>query len=203
MLIHNCEQGSDEWLELRKGVATASNFSKIITATGKESATLEKYAFDLATDTLLTKIEEGYKNANMQRGNDLEAMARQAYQEQIDDFALVEECGFITTDCGRFGYSPDGLIDDGLIEIKCPLAKTHFGYILDDKCPSDYYAQVQGGLFITGKKWIDFISYHPDFRQPLFVKRVERDEEFIAKLVALLEKVDSLKQGFLTKWESK
>lgn len=208
--MHNCEQGSDEWLNLRKGVATASNFSEIITSTGKETTSrsssdpsrLEKYALELATNTLLSKVEDGYKNANMQRGNDLEPFARQAYQEET--FALVKECGFITTDCGRFGYSPDGLVgDDGLIEIKCPLAKTHFGYILDDKCPNDYYAQVQGGLFITGRKWLDFVSYHPDFKQPLFVKRVERDEEFIAKLEVLLEKVDSLKRGFLTKWESK
>lgn len=201
MIIHNCEQGTKEWLELRKGIATASNFSKIITATGKESSTLEKYAFDLASDTLLTKGEEGYKNINMQRGNDLEAVARQAYQEQRDDFALVEQCGFITTDCGRFGYSPDGLIGDGLIEIKCPLAKTHFAYILDNKCPSEYYAQVQGGLYIAEKRWLDFISFHPDFKQPLFIKRIERDEEFILKLSILLEKLENLKQEFLNKME--
>lgn len=202
MIIHNVEQGTDEWHNLRKGIATASNFSKIITSAGKESLTLDKYVFELATDSLLTKIEVGYSNANMQRGNELEPLARQAYQEET--FNIVEQCGFITSDCGNFGYSPDGLVgDDGLIEIKCPLAKTHFGYILDNKCPSDYYAQVQGGLFITGRKWCDFISYHPDFKQSLFILRVERDEEFIAKLDVLLEKLDILKREFLMKIEKK
>ena len=202
MIIHNVEQGTDEWLNLRKGVATASNFSKIITSTGKESTAIDKYAFELATDSLLTKIEAGYSNANMQRGNELEPLARQTYQEET--FNLVEQCGFITSDCGNFGYSPDGLIgDDGLIEIKCPLATNHFNYIIDKKCPTAYYSQVQGGLFITGRKWCDFVSYHPDFTQPLFIFRVERDEEFITQLDILLKKLLSIKNEFLTKWESK
>lgn len=198
MNISYCKQGSDEWLKARLGIPTASNFSKIITSTGKESATLEKYAFDLATDTLLSKVEESYKNANMQRGNDLEAEARQAYIEAQDIFITVEECGFITNN--QFLYSPDGLVgEDGLIEIKCPLAKTHFGYILDDKCPSEYYAQCQGGLFITGRKWIDFVSYHPDFKRPLFIKRIERDEEFIGKLKELAQKTIVLRDEILSK----
>ena len=202
MIIHNVEQGTDEWLNLRKGVATASNFSKIITSTGKESTTIDKYAFELATDSLLTKIEAGYSNANMQRGNELEPLARQAYQEET--FNLVKQCGFITSDCGNFGYSPDGLVgDDGLIEIKCPLGINHLNYFLDKKCPTAYYSQVQGGLFITGRKWCDFVSYHPDFTQPLFIFRVERDEEFITQLDILLKKLLSIKNEFLTKWESK
>jgi hypothetical protein len=36
-IIRNIEQGSDEWLKLRLGVATASNFKNIITPLGKET----------------------------------------------------------------------------------------------------------------------------------------------------------------------
>ena len=79
-IIKNIEQGSQEWFQLRLGVATASNFDKIITAGGKQSATLEKYALQLATDLMLTEPDPTYKNNLMARGNEVEPLARQAYQ---------------------------------------------------------------------------------------------------------------------------
>ena len=163
-IIKDIPQGSEEWTQLRLGVATASNFNKIITATGKESATLEKYALQLATESTLFSAEPNFKNEIMARGNELEAEARQVYQEET--FNIVEEITMFKSDCGNFGYSPDGLIaNDGLIEIKCPLATTHFQYILDDKVPSDYWQQLQGGLWVSGRNWIDFVSYHPNFKE--------------------------------------
>lgn len=195
--IVNCVQGSDEWLQERLGVATASNFDKVITSTGKESTQFDKYAFELASQLLMGKPEETYKNQAMARGNELEPIARQAYQEF--SWNIVEIIGMYKSDCGNFGYSPDGLIgEDGLIEIKCPQATTHLKYLVDNKLPSDYVAQVQGGLFISGRKWCDFISFHPDFKEKkLFVKRVVRDEDFISKLEANLTKTIALRDSIL------
>jgi hypothetical protein len=202
-IIKNIDQGSDEWIQLRLGVATASNFDKIITAGGKQSTTLEKYALQLATDKMLTTPEPSYKNEAMIRGTELEPLARETYQEET--FNIVEQITMFLSDCGNFGYSPDGLVgDDGLIEIKCPKATTHFQYIIDNKAPADYWQQLQGGLWLSGRKWIDFVSYHPDFKtKQLFIIRVERDETYIAKLAELANKVILLRNEYLNKWESK
>jgi putative phage-type endonuclease len=202
-IIKNIEQGSQEWFQLRLGVATASNFDKIITAGGKQSATLEKYALQLATDLILTEPDPTYKNNLMVRGNEVEPLARQAYQEET--FSIVEEITMLKSDCGNFSYSPDGLVgEDGLIEIKCPLGTTHFQYIIDNKAPTDYWQQLQGGLWVSGRKWIDFISFHPHFKtKQIFVKRVERDENYIAKLEELANKTISLRNELLTKLEDK
>lgn len=200
-IIKGIEQGSEEWLKLRLGVATASNFDKIITATGKESTTLPKYALELATQCLLTEPEPSYKNDAMQRGNDLEPIARQAYAEQTLQF--VEEVTMFKSDCGDFGYSPDGLIgEDGLLEIKCPLATTHAKYLLDNKMPTDYWQQVQGGLWVSGRKWCDFVSFNLYFKNQqdrLFIVRVYRNEEYIQELNKLANKTILLRNEILCK----
>jgi putative phage-type endonuclease len=202
-IIRNIEQGSDEWLQLRLGVATASNFDKIITTTNKESESLKKYALALATELMLETPEPSFKNDVMARGNELESLARETYQEQT--FNVVEQITMFKSDCGNFGYSPDGLVDDdGLVEIKCPIATTHFKYLLDNKMPTDYWQQVQGGLWVSQRKWIDFISFNSYFKdKKLFIVRVERDEEYIAKLAELANKVILLRDEYLNKLEGK
>jgi len=202
-IIKNVDQGSEQWFQLRLGVATASNFDKIITAGGKQSTTLEKYALQLATELMLTEPDPSYKNNLMARGNEVEPLARQVYQEET--FSIVEEITMFKSDCGNFGYSPDGLVgEDGLIEIKCPLGTTHFQYIIDNKAPTDYWQQLQGGLWVSGRKWIDFLSFHPHFKtKQIFIKRVERDENYIAKLEELANKTISLRNEYLNKLEGK
>ena len=195
-IIKNIDQGSQEWLNLRLGKITASNFDKIITSTGKPSASAKEYMEELAGELLMDKAEEGFKSEAMIRGNELEEEARQAYEE--NKLCKVEEVTII--DCNKWAYSPDGLIgDDGLIEIKCPLAKTHSKYIINNKLPSKYKAQVQGGLFVSGRKWCDFVSYNPNFKDDykLFIVRVFRDEEFIEKLEKELVACDLKKQEIL------
>lgn len=202
-IIRNIDQGSEEWLKLRLGVATASNFDKIITTTGKESESLKKYALQLATELMLETPEPSFKNDVMARGNELESLAREIYQEQT--FNVVEQITMFKSDCGNFGYSPDGIIgDDGLNEIKCPIATTHFKYLLDNKMPTDYWQQVQGGLWVSQRKWIDFVSFNSYFKdKKLFVIRVERDEEYIAKLAELANKVILIRDEYLNKLEGK
>lgn len=203
MKILDLVQGSEEWLKARIGIATASNFSKIITpAKGDVSKTIDSYALELAVESITGIREEGFKSSAMERGNQLEPIARKLYERK--KLKKVEQIGFVVSDCENYGYSPDGVIGDGLIEIKCPLATTHAKYLMDNKLPDDYKPQVQGGLFVSGRKWCDFISYHPDFgNQSLMIVRVERDEDYIAKLEAGLKLLISKKEEFLTKIKGK
>jgi len=197
-IIRDIEQGSDEWLKLRLGIATASNFSDIVTSTGEISKSISKYALQLASQFLIEEQEESYKSADMMRGNEIEPEAREAYQEFT--FNSVEQVSFIK--CGDYGYSPDGLVgDDGLIEIKCPNQITHTKYLFEDRLPVEYVQQVQGGLFVSSRKWCDFVSYHPNFKEDkkLFIKRVYRDEEFIKKLEIGIKKVIIMRNDFLNK----
>ena len=196
-IINGIEQGSPEWLQLRLGVATASDFKKIITSTGKESKTLKDYALELASESLLTEPESSYKSEAMQRGNDLEDEARKYYSFITD--TKVDQVTFIKKD-DEIGYSPDGLIDDnGSIEIKCPQKKNHLKYLVDNKLPAEYKSQVQGGLYISGRDYCDFISYHPLFKddKKMMVVRVGRDEEYIKTLSELINKTIELKEKFI------
>jgi exodeoxyribonuclease (lambda-induced) len=197
-IIKDIEQGSQEWLQLRLGIATASNFKKIITSTGAESKSLKDYAFELASDSLLIEPEASFQSEAMTRGNELEEEAR-SYYSFVND-VKIDQVTFIRKD--EIGYSPDGLIsDNGLIEIKCPLKKNHLKYLIDNKLPTEYKSQVQGGLHISEREYCDFISYHPLFKddKKMFVVRVYRDEEYIKKLSELLIKSIDLKNEILTK----
>ena len=180
MRVINVEQRSPEWFEARLGVPTSSNFSKIITMTGKPSTQSKNYMYKLAGEKVSKVIEDSYQNAAMARGIELEDEARQMYQ--IVSSNAVEEVGFCITEGDMIcGASPDGLMgDDGLIEIKCPAVHTHVGYLMDNKLPSEYFQQVQGQLLVTGRKYCDFVSYFPGIK-PLIIK-VERDEDFLKLL---------------------
>lgn len=184
MKIIQVEQGSPEWHACRAGVPSASNFDMIVTSKGEPSKQAQKYMYRLAGERITGMPEETYQNAAMVRGCEMEAEARMFYEMTND--CKVEQVGFCLAD-GGWGCSPDGLVNgDGLIEIKCPSMAVHVGYLLDGKIPTDYFQQTQGQLLVTGRKWIDFISYYPAMK-PLIV-RVERDEVFIGKLQSELEK---------------
>jgi hypothetical protein len=184
MRIITCEQRSDEWFLARLGVPSASSFDNIITMKGEVSKQLEKYMFKLAGEKVCGKAEETYQNAAMLRGVELEEEARQSYMFATDN--VVEQVGFCLHDNINAGCSPDGLIgEDGGIEIKCPTISTHVGYILNGGLPSEYFQQVQGSLFITGRKWWDFVSYYPALK-PVIV-RVYPDVKFISALEGVLK----------------
>jgi len=177
--ILKAEQGTQEWLDARLGRPSASQFSKLVTTAGKPSASADDYISEMIAERITGEREPIYVNEWMQRGTELEPRARETYEFMYD--VDVQEVGFILDDSGEFGCSPDGLIgEDGGVEFKCPAPKNHIAWSRKGKCPSKHYAQVQGCLYITGRKWWDFMSYHPDMKP--FIVRVERDEEFIAKL---------------------
>ncbi len=183
-------QGTEEWLRARLGVPSASNFSKVVTTKGQRSTSFMGYvnaliAEKLTGDPTYVKITEP-----MERGTSLEDEARAMYQ-LIND-TDVRQVDFIKHPNMEVGCSPDGLIDvkcdRGLIgglEIKCPLQGTHVEYLRAGKVPSKYMLQVQGCMFVTGRGYWDFMSYHPKMK-PLIV-RTYRDDDLINELAVHLQ----------------
>ena len=175
MKIINCEQGTEEWFSSRLGVPSASNLDKILNTKGSNSKQYLKYMYQLVGESVRNTIESSYKTDAMQRGNDLESEARSLYEILTGN--VIDQVGFCLNEDPLFGCSPDGLIgEDGGLEIKCPLISTHIDYLIGGEAPREYYPQVQGNLFVTGRKWWDFMSYSPNLK-PLIV-RVFPDKEY-------------------------
>ncbi len=181
MKIHDCVQGTTEWLQLRAGIPTASQFDKILTPTGKPSKSAIPYMDALLAERMMQRPLTEHISFWMERGSQMEAEAVSFYQFQRD--VTTETVGFITNDAGTIGASPDRLIgEDGLLEIKCPAPHTHVGYMLWKGADKAYHPQIQGQLWVTGREWLDILSYHPEM--PPALVRVERDEKYIEDLAA-------------------
>lgn len=175
---HKVQQNTEEWLLLRKGRFTASSIKTLLygKTTKVYQDEIKRLAFEIATGE---RVDDSFYNYWMERGKELEQAAVNAYQ--MESFNVVTEPGFWTVG-DYLGASPDGLIDeDGLVEVKCPKWNTMIVYLLDDKVPTIYVPQIQMQLYCTGRQWCDFVAYHPSLR--LFVKRMERDEDMIAKIL--------------------
>lgn len=193
-MTNEIKQGTDEWHQLRLGKITASRVSDVIAQIKSgESASKSEYRIELVCERLTGKATEGYTNAHMERGIELEPFARAAYE--VKQGLFVEQVAFIDhPTIKNSGASPDGLVDkDGCIEIKCPMVKTHIKTILDKKAPTKYIPQMQWQMACTGRKWVDFVSYCPDLPEnmQIFITKVERDNEYIAMLEDAVRVFDS------------
>lgn len=196
--IYNVEQGSNAWHELRIGRITGSRFSDLMA--GESTATYKGLVYEMIGQILSETTEESYSNQYMERGKELEPEARQFYEEQND--LIVEEVGFVTNlDIypEYIGVSPDGVIDKGLLEIKCPIMKTHIGYLESSKLPNTYKWQVQGQLLITGQEFCDFMSYYPGIKP--FVITVEPDKEMHEQLLERINKTVNIIQEKVNKYK--
>jgi len=167
--------------------------------TTQPSDAARRYAADLAIERISGQPHgEPPKAWVLERGHEMEAAARMHYEARTGSF--VTEAGICLTDDGVFGYSTDGLVDDdGLIEVKAPIDSTKILAMWQTGDTSEYDHQMQGGMWITGRKWTDFIMYVPDLAavgKDLFVKRVLRDEAFIDAMVAKLANFDGLVQAY-------
>ena len=175
MRIIDCIQGSAEWHQARLGIPTASNASKILTPSGKLSSSSEAYLGELLAAWVLGEpADNEFMSEAMERGKMLEpeAFAEYAFLHDVEP----EKVGFCLHDTLDAGASPDALVgDDGLVEFKAPSAGKHLVYLFRDSCPREYIMQVQFQLWVTGRDFCDFCSYHPDL--PLFVCRIEPDEK--------------------------
>lgn len=181
-IYKDLQQGTSEWLQIRLGKFTASNASSVATA-GKG---LETLVFEKAEELVTGQIKEGFKNADMIRGNELEPKARNLYELETEN--IVSQVGFCELD-EYVGCSPDGLVDeDGLVEIKSPTFRVFYEYLTTAKVDSKYMWQMQMQLLVTNRKWVDYVVYNPMFKkQPIIIKRIERDEEKIEKIKKGLE----------------
>ena len=165
---------------------------------GKLSVTAHSYMLELAAE-ILTGQDDGIPPTwAMQWGIDNEAAARMVYEE-VAGWA-VQTVDFIEHPLDPMvGGSPDGLVaDHGGIEIKCPAStRNHLAYRLGGECPKEHVAQVQGNMWITGRKWWDFISYDPrikDLRLALWIKRCLPDPEYVD---ILEKKIDAFREKLL------
>ena len=178
------EQGTDEWLEARRGIVTASVVGKLITPTLKHANndTSRGLVRELVAERITGRVVPTYPSRDMERGTLDEPYARDVYAEH---YAPVVEVGFMVREINghRLGYSPDGLVgDDGLIEIKSRQPKVHLAHILADKVPAENMAQIQCGLLVSGRQWCDYLSYCGGM--PMWRKRVYPDPAWFSAIVA-------------------
>lgn len=177
LITLDCEQGTEEWLTARLGIPTATGIENIVTPTGKKSSSQIKYMSELIEESILGLQDSGYKSAFMERGNQLEPLARSAY-EFLTGNAVKQIGGVYLNEKKELMVSPDGLIPElkkGL-EIKCPKMSTHIQYIINGGVPSEYLIQVQSALWVTGYETWDFVSYCPEYyKQPFYLFTAQRD----------------------------
>jgi len=186
MKIINCQQGSDEWLQARLGIVTASELDALISPLWqpRKGQGVQTY--------LAKKIAERWRGCplntwsggSMEQGTLREDEARAWYA--LDQNVDVRQVGFITTDDGKMGCSPDGLMDDGGIEIKCPEPHTHVGYLLEGDLPSEYRAQVYGSMLVTGLPRWRFLSYCRGF--PPLLLTIEADPKVQDTILGAVER---------------
>jgi YqaJ-like viral recombinase domain len=180
MTILDIPQRSDAWREARLGRLCGSRASDMLaTLKGGTEAAARR---DLRVALCLERItgvsqENGYINADMQRGMDQEPAALAAYEAKTGTF--VEPVGFCLHDALLAGCSPDGFCgDDGLVEVKCPRSANHLAYLRAGTVPKEHLPQLVHALWITGRRWCDFVSYDDRWPEPLrlFVVRYHRDD---------------------------
>jgi len=196
MIKINIEQGSEAWHEAKLGLFSGTKFATLMS--GKSTKGYKDLILNITGEIVSNQKDETYTNAIMERGIELELDARQYYEEFNE--VKVEEVGLCLHDDYEqwIGISPDGLInEDGGLEIKCPLMKTHLGYMKAGVLPNEYKWQVQGSLFVTGRKWWDFMSYYPNMKP--FIIRVFPDLDMHKELEARLkEAIEEVKAEIKT-----
>lgn len=182
-IIKDIEQGTNEWKQLRIGVITASKFKDVLAkGSGK---TRDSYMLELAGEILTGEPSESFANSYMEWGAKTEPQAKAMYKLRTGN--TLEDVAFIKHQTGfdGVGVSPDSLVNnDGLLEIKCPKTTTQIKTFLDGKMPIAHKPQVQGQLWVSKRKWCDFVSFDPRINGEAswFCVRIERDEEYIKNL---------------------
>jgi len=179
----NITQGSEEWHAIRCGRLTASEMSLILTPTLKQASNDKErmHLFELLAQRIQNYVEPAYIGDDMLRGFEDEIKACDLYSKLI---APTKECGFITNDRWGFviGYSPDRLVgDDGLLECKSRKQKYQVQTIAKLEVPTEHILQVQTGLLVSERKWLDFVSFSAGL--PMMVLRVWPDEKIHAAIV--------------------
>lgn len=175
-IYRELEQGSEEWLKVRLGKITGTRTKKVMQA--NNLGLVDELIAEIVTE----QVEEFFVNEKMQRGTDLEPIARKEYEEETG--LIVEQIGFLLSDKYKWlGFSPDGLINEkGIyrkgVEIKCPDTDTHVRYIRQNTLPNEYKYQVHTA-FIVNEDMVelDFVSYDNRFLiKPIHIINIRREE---------------------------
>lgn len=185
MIYHDHPQGSDAWLDARRGVITASRFKDCRgkLRNGEPDKACTVYAMDTARERVGGKAPGAFVNAAMRFGTDQEPLARMAYEAATRN--MVDEVGFYTTDDRLFGVSVDGLIGgDGILEVKTMVSSDTLFTALGGDI-SAYLDQINGALWLLGRKWVDLVLWAPDLDcigRHLTIRRIVRDDNVIQEL---------------------
>lgn len=210
MIVLDCPQRSDEWRQARVGRLCGSRAGDMLATlkSGGEAASRRDLRVQLALERILNVSQEnGYLNADMERGIALEADALAMYEARTGQ--LLRSVGYVMHDSLLAGCSPDGLVgDDGLVEVKCPRSANHLAYWKAGTVPKDHLPQIVHGLWITERRWCDFISYDDRFPESLqfFCVRYPRNdvevqlyqrnvEAFLAEVEAEVQTIQALAQA--------
>lgn len=185
MRIIDCEQRSDAWYQARIGKLTGTCAGDMLATRKdkKEAAGRRNLRMRLALERIIGhSLESDFVSAAMQQGVEREYDAGLLYEAERG--VLLQPVGFCEHDELMAGCSPDGVVGDfeGIAEIKSPLPATHWDYLRTGVVPLEYQKQILHNLWITGAQWCDWLSYNPDFPEPLRVKlvRVARNNDEIA-----------------------
>ena len=182
-------QRTPEWYHARMGKITASRFADVLTNPRSKSKdysdTALSYCYELVGEILTGEPTPSFSSIATEWGIEHEPAARKMYEFASGNTA--EQVAFLThPEYKEVGASPDALIDDdGYLEIKCPITmREHVRTLATGMMPAEHMAQVQGGLWVSGRQWCDFVSYHPKFPNgsEIVIIRIDRDESFIAEL---------------------
>ncbi len=175
-------QGGLLWAALRGGVPTASEFDKFMTNSFelRDGKMVKSYAALKTAERWQGGPMPSFESFDMEQGVILESEARNWFELEKNE--SIRRVGFITTDDGKAGCSPDGLLSVGGLELKCPRVDTHVRYRLDGVLPADYICQVHGSIWVTDAPCWTFMSYARGF--PQFVLTVPRDESIMQKIGA-------------------
>ncbi len=203
--IFEIDQGSADWYMARLGIVTASEFHTLLVkgkGEGGESVGQRTYMLTLIGELMTGMPQMSFSNDHMERGKIMEDEARDAYSLVTD--AEPRRVGFMRR--GRIGCSPDSLIgDDGMLEIKTKFPQHHLAILVEDEVPAEHKAQLQGQLLVSRRQWVDFVSYWPGL--PIFIKRVYREDQYIAELDAAIgrfqARLDATMNKLLSKYQLK
>lgn len=205
------DQRSDDWFAARLGRVTASKVKDVMAKGrgGAHSATRQNYMMQLLCERLTGKREEGFTSAAMQRGTDLEPVARSAYE--VDKAVMTVETGMILHPrIDDFGASPDGLVgDSGMLEIKCPNTAQHIAVLQSGAHDSTYDWQMLAQMACADRDWVDFVSFDDRLPEELQYAcfRFERDEARIRQMETeiklFLEELSELEHEMRQRMRSK
>jgi len=193
---HELIQGSAEWLQVRLGKLTASDFHILM----GNSQTKETILYKKAAERITGVASDGDKftSIHTERGKELESEARQAYE--LGTGYNVNQVGFVELVNQLSGCSPDGLItEDGGVEIKCKDNHGHLKAVTKKWIDPEHFTQCQFNMYVTNRLWWDYVLYNPNFANPLHITRVFRDEAYMCKIETCIEECNTKITDILSK----